>query len=99
MSTYQALLAQREALDAQIDAAKANARTTALVEIKRLVGEFDITSQEIYGATRVQTRQRPPAKYRDPESGATWSGRGRPPAWIEGKDRARFQIAATATQA
>lgn len=34
-----------------------------------------------------------PALYQDPESGATWSGRGRAPAWIAGaKDRSRFLI-------
>ncbi|WP_199542032.1 H-NS family nucleoid-associated regulatory protein [Paraburkholderia kururiensis] len=32
-------------------------------------------------------------KYRDPETGATWSGRGRAPAWLaETKDRAVFLI-------
>ncbi|CAB3690976.1 H-NS family nucleoid-associated regulatory protein [Paraburkholderia rhynchosiae] len=35
-----------------------------------------------------------PAMYRDPKSGATWSGRGRAPAWIaEAKDRSKFLIA------
>ncbi|MGP8470960.1 H-NS family nucleoid-associated regulatory protein [Burkholderia sp. PR2] len=33
------------------------------------------------------------ARYRDPATGATWISRGRPPAWIDGKDRAQFQIA------
>lgn len=99
MSTYQKLLTQREAIEAQISALKASARTIALAEIKRMVGEFDITSQEICGTTRVHKRQRPPEKYRDPESGATWSGRGRPPSWIEGKDRTQFQISETATRA
>jgi DNA-binding protein H-NS len=34
-----------------------------------------------------------PAMYRHPKSGATWSGRGRAPAWIaETKDRAKFLI-------
>jgi DNA-binding protein H-NS len=33
------------------------------------------------------------AKYADPKSGATWSGRGRAPAWIkDAKDRTRFLI-------
>ncbi|WP_109482200.1 H-NS family nucleoid-associated regulatory protein [Paraburkholderia sp. C35] len=33
-------------------------------------------------------------KYRDPKSGATWSGRGRAPAWLaEAKDRTKFLIA------
>ena len=35
-----------------------------------------------------------PAMYHDPKSGATWSGRGRAPAWIaEAKDRSKFLIA------
>ncbi|WP_321816973.1 MULTISPECIES: H-NS family nucleoid-associated regulatory protein [unclassified Paraburkholderia] len=34
-----------------------------------------------------------PALYQDPKSGATWSGRGRAPAWIaNAKDRSRFLI-------
>jgi DNA-binding protein H-NS len=34
-------------------------------------------------------------QYRDPKTGATWSGRGRAPAWIAGtKDRTKFLIAA-----
>ncbi|MGF6466111.1 H-NS family nucleoid-associated regulatory protein [Paraburkholderia youngii] len=34
-----------------------------------------------------------PALYRDPKSGATWSGRGRAPVWLAGaKDRSRFLI-------
>lgn len=35
------------------------------------------------------------AKYRDPETGATWSGRGRAPAWMaNAKDLAKFEVAA-----
>ena len=33
------------------------------------------------------------AKYRDPASGKTWTGRGKPPLWIQGaKDRSAFLI-------
>ncbi|MEM5372660.1 H-NS family nucleoid-associated regulatory protein [Paraburkholderia azotifigens] len=35
-----------------------------------------------------------PALYADPKTGATWSGRGRAPAWIAGaRDRSKFLIA------
>src|SRR5258706_1436808 len=38
-----------------------------------------------------------PPKYRDPKTGATWSGHARPPQWIAGvKDRTRFLIAGAA---
>jgi DNA-binding protein H-NS len=34
-----------------------------------------------------------PPKYRDPKTGATWSGHARPPAWIKSvKDRSKFLI-------
>ncbi|WP_342965074.1 H-NS histone family protein [Paraburkholderia sp. JHI2823] len=37
-------------------------------------------------------------KYADPKTGATWTGRGRAPAWIRDvKDRSKFQIEAGAT--
>jgi len=40
-----------------------------------------------------QPKGQQPAKYRDPKSGATWSGRGPAPAWLVGaKDRAKFLI-------
>jgi len=33
------------------------------------------------------------AKYRDPKSGKTWTGRGKPPAWIAGaKNRDAYLI-------
>ena len=33
------------------------------------------------------------AKYRDPATGQSWTGRGKAPKWIDGKDRAQFLIA------
>ena len=33
------------------------------------------------------------AKYRDPVTGQTWTGRGKAPKWIDGKDRNQFVIA------
>ena len=32
------------------------------------------------------------AKFRDPETGKTWSGRGREPTWIKGKNREEFKV-------
>lgn len=41
-----------------------------------------------------------PPKYRDPKTGATWSGHARPPAWIKNvKDRTRFLIDGAASVA
>ncbi|AOJ10004.1 H-NS family nucleoid-associated regulatory protein [Burkholderia mayonis] len=92
MATYQELLAQRKVLEAEINAVKLEARNAVLAEVRRMVGEFDISAHEVYGAGRGRKRQRGEAKYRDPVTGTTWSGRGRPPAWINGKDRTHFEI-------
>ena len=37
-------------------------------------------------------------RYRDPESGSTWCGYGRPPNWIRGKDRERFRVQESARE-
>ena len=45
------------------------------------------------GAPSKGTLQTGVAKYRDPKSGKTWTGRGKPPLWIVGaKDRTPFLI-------
>lgn len=31
-------------------------------------------------------------RFRDPATGNTWTGFGRPPNWIRGKDRERFRV-------
>jgi DNA-binding protein H-NS len=31
-------------------------------------------------------------KYRDPATGETWTGRGKAPKWIEGKNRSSYAI-------
>lgn len=33
-----------------------------------------------------------PAKYRDPETGKTWAGRGRLPKFLQGKDKEQYRI-------
>ena len=32
------------------------------------------------------------AKFRNPETGETWSGRGREPKWLKGKNREEFKV-------
>jgi DNA-binding protein H-NS len=43
--------------------------------------------------SKLAKRGKLPAKYRNPETGETWSGWARPPAWIAGiTDRSKFLI-------
>lgn len=95
------LLEQRNELDQQIEEARSNAKSAAIVEVKKLVALFELTPQDIGlgkrdGALAPSGRGGPRGpvapRFRDPESGATWSGRGKAPRWIAGKDRAEFVI-------
>jgi DNA-binding protein H-NS len=52
------------------------------------------TARKGVGGAAAKTKGKMPPKYRDPKTGATWSGYARPPAWIKDvKDRSRFLIA------
>ncbi|WP_414142707.1 H-NS family nucleoid-associated regulatory protein [Burkholderia cepacia] len=53
------------------------------------VAKYGITRDDLFPR---KANRRPVARYRNPQTGETWSGRGRPPAWIEGKDRDTFAI-------
>ncbi|MBN3776638.1 H-NS histone family protein [Burkholderia sp. Ac-20345] len=90
MSTYQTLLAQRDVLETAIRAAKTQASDGTLNEVRRLVQEDDIGARKLHGAQK--SNRSPADRYRDPETYAPWSGRSRPPAWIDGKDRTLFEI-------
>jgi DNA-binding protein H-NS len=97
--TLRQLIEQLEALDAQLAPLREEARAAALEELKAKIAEFDFTAYEL-GLVKTQQikrgrdgrtfrvkakpQARPPL-YRDPETGATWSGRGRPPAWLDGQ--------------
>ena len=71
------------------DARKAESEQ-ALQTVLKLVQEFGFTAQQVF-PWKPQPKK-VAAKYRDPATGATWSGRGKPPQWIAGKDRTPFVI-------
>ena len=96
MVTYKELKAQMAELQVQLTAARQAEFQMVLEDIQAKVAEYGFTEQEIFGRRRGRS-QNPkslsPAKYRDPTSGATWSGRGRAPNWIkDAKNRDRYLV-------
>ncbi|MFL9965133.1 H-NS family nucleoid-associated regulatory protein [Paraburkholderia sediminicola] len=70
--------------------------------VSRVKTAVNKTASKSVGATggKGQPKGPQPALYRDPKSGATWSGRGPAPAWLAGaKDRAKFLIDGAAASA
>lgn len=89
-TTYKELLAEKARLDAQIADAQKTEAKAALQTIHTLIADFGFTAQEVFPWKPAKPKVA--AKYLEPVSGATWSGRGKPPKWIAGKDRAQFAI-------
>jgi DNA-binding protein H-NS len=84
------LRAKQEALDKQLAEAKERETRLVLIEIVQKMREYGISLNELMGRKMGSQPVEPTAKYRDPVSGATWSGRGRAPQWIAGKNRDEF---------
>lgn len=90
MTTYQELIAQKKLLDQQITEARKLESKAALATVMELVREFGFTAQQVFPWK--PEAKKSAAKYHDPESGKTWTGRGKPPNWIIGKNRELFEI-------
>jgi DNA-binding protein H-NS len=89
------LLEQHKALEQQLIVAREREAENVLADIVRTMKEYKISLAELMGAKDKLVEDRKPAvaaKYRDPETGATWSGRGRAPHWIVDKNRDDFLI-------
>ncbi len=105
MATYKQLMAEKQALEAQLAEVRATEIAGVIERIQGLMAEYELTVDDIaakrrrgrpasVGKAKVAAKEKTslPAKYMDPKTGATWSGRGRAPAWL-GKNRAKFLIA------
>lgn len=96
MSTIQDLITQREALDKQIAELRQQQRSDAISKALALIKDFGLTQQDLFGgvhgAHKVKTVGKVAAKYRDPETGKEWSGRGLPPNWLKNQDKSKFLV-------
>lgn len=90
--TYKELIAQRTALEAQIETARKQELIDVVAQIRGLIQDYGLTADDIFAARRTSTISVAP-KFRDPETGKTWTGRGKEPTWIKGKDRNQYAIA------
>jgi DNA-binding protein H-NS len=112
MATLKTVQAQIAKLQAQANSLMAKQSSAVLEQIRDLMSEHGLTTADIDAHIGGKKRGPKPgekavvktagtsAKYRDPKSGATWSGRGPAPAWLAGaKDRTKFLIEGAADTA
>ncbi|WP_027800239.1 H-NS histone family protein [Paraburkholderia dilworthii] len=92
MARYKELLAEKEKLEKLIAEARQQEAASALEKVRETVVEFGFTPEQVFGKRRKDAGRAVAAKFRNPETGETWSGRGRAPRWIKDQDLARFRI-------
>ncbi|CAN7807994.1 H-NS family nucleoid-associated regulatory protein [Paraburkholderia hospita] len=104
MATFEQIQAKIKKLEEQARALLSTKSQAALNKIRDLMSEHGLTTADIdahvgkrrgpkVGAKAPTKTGMVAAKYRDPSSGATWSGRGRAPSWIaSANDRTRFLV-------
>lgn len=92
MPNIDELLAQKEAIEQQIKALRKSERLEAISKVREVIAAFDISAEELFGRKAKASRGKVAPKYRDPVSGKTWTGRGRAPRWLDGRNPGDFLI-------
>lgn len=89
------LMAQKAELERRITSIKKNQVEQAISDVRRIVTEFGLTAEDVFGKSSRGGQNKGvkvAPKYRDPASGAEWSGRGKAPKWIAGQNYEDFKI-------
>jgi DNA-binding protein H-NS len=98
MATYKELKAQAEALLKQAETARRAEISAVVAEIQARMREYGITIDDLKGgAKKPKSRGAVAAKYRNPATGDSWSGRGRAPRWLadamaKGRSKEEFRV-------
>ena len=79
-----------EALQQERDQALKVESKQALAQVKQIIAKFGFTADQLFVETKI--RAQAAAKFKNLETGETWSGRGREPKWIKGKNHDQFRI-------
>ena len=90
MPTVAELIAQRAELDKMIADVQREERSSAIAQAKALMSQYNLTVADLGSkSTTSSSRSSGPraggkvaAKYRDPETGREWTGRGLKPKWV-----------------
>lgn len=99
MATLKDLLSQIESLQSQVSEVRQREVGEAIAKVRSIIDEYQLTAGDIFPNARgtktssaKKTGSKVAAKYRDPISGKTWSGRGLAPKWLAGKNKDDYLI-------
>jgi DNA-binding protein H-NS len=94
MKTYSELLKQFDNLTKEIDVAREQEAQLIAQRVLVLLKESGVDIRDLLPGRRTgrSMSRRVEPKYWNPDTGVTWSGRGRMPTWLVGQDLKRFLI-------
>jgi DNA-binding protein H-NS len=94
--TIEQLRAQYEELERKINEKQKSERKGVLDQIVKVMRDYSVPIEDVIEALGSKVKRqgvKAKAKYKDPNSDATWSGRGKAPKWIvDATDRTPFEI-------
>lgn len=88
MASLNDLLAQKAALEQQIIDLQREERAQAIAQVRALMSQYGLTLADIGARAAAPPARKAPGervapKYRHPQTGETWSGRGLQPKWLK----------------
>lgn len=94
MASYKDLQSQIEKLQKQADQAREKEVAAVVAQIRGMMSDYGISATDlgISGRRKRRSGTTVAPKYQNPQTGETWTGRGRAPKWIDGKDRTKYAI-------
>lgn len=95
MTSYAEYVEQIAKLQALAEAARQAEIIDAIKKIRDLMQMYGITADDLSSARSTKPAKAKgtvAAQFKNPETGETWTGRGRAPRWLVGKDKEQFRI-------
>ncbi len=87
MASLKDLIAQKEALEQEIERTRRKDRADAIAKVRALMDEYGLSSADIAAKRAPKPAKtagrKVAAKYRNAATGDTWSGRGLQPKWLK----------------
>ena len=90
------------AVEAKREEKMEGAKSALVADLRARAAELGVSLESLLSPSQApQQRTRKPRshigekrapKFRDPQNGATWSGHGREPGWLKGKNRQDFAV-------
>jgi DNA-binding protein H-NS len=94
-ATYAELKQQIAELERAAAAARKNETAHAIAQVQQLMSDYGLSIADIDSKGRSKTLKATatvPPKFKNPETNETWTGRGRAPRWLDGKDKEAYRI-------